>query len=356
MREAAREMRSLLLSALLLTACGDDDRRPVDGGGDVARVDGGGIDSGGLDSGGVDSGRRPAPYVDPECTDGMYSEPLPDIDADISDLSFTGDVGAYVDAVLARRYPAGALAVTGGRMNRDFGMDCDVLFAGSPSSAADVMSRLNTIVHECGHLHDLGLSMGTTNIYVLTSERRLTCERGDSDARGGDTFARSRITGDEYSALRPPCDGTSTPGCDSYADVYLDGNPDDGTFEGGDQGFNLLFEETVQYVNSLATEWAIVDQMAPGRRTSARDGILTFLWYVERYLRMARLEYPEAYTRITDSCWRDAILTVWGRAWFYLEQTDGIAALAIDNDALFALVTAPELLEEIDRLRDLACP
>ena len=44
---------------------------------------------------------------------------------------------------------------------------------------------------------------------------------------------------------------------DNYANVYLDGDPDDDEFDGGDQGFNSLLEETLQYVNSLATGYAI---------------------------------------------------------------------------------------------------
>ena len=75
-------------------------------------------------------------------------------------------------------------------------------------------------------------------------------------------------------------------------------------------------EETLQYVNSLATSYAFGDQLAYS--TSARDGILTFLWYTMRYLRLARLEHPQTYTLLTqNSCWRDLILNTWGRAWLY---------------------------------------
>ena len=295
----------------------------------------------------------PGMYVDPMCTDGQYAEAPPPVDADLSDVMWMGEVGPYVDAVLDRRYPTGALLVRGGRENTRFGQDCDALFAGSPSSGEDVIDRSGVIVHECGHFHDLNLSSGPTSVYELTAELRLSCDRGDATDRGGDTFARSRINDDDQASRRAPCGGGGGRGCDSYADIYLDGDPDDGTFDGGDQGFNMLFEETVQYVNSLAVAWAFVDQMAPGRSTSARDGLLTFLWYVERYLRRARLEDPTAYARITDPCWRDAILTVWGRAWLFLEATEGMSALGIDDAALFELVTDPELLSEIERLREL---
>src|SRR5262249_13037648 len=140
--------------------------------------------------------------------------------------------------------------------------------------------------------------------------------------------------------------------CDMYADIYLNGSPTDGTFDSGDQGFNMLLEEAVQYVNSLASAWAFADQYPPGQRTSDRDGILTFLWYLERYLHMARLSYPAAYAHISgDSCWQQAILTEWGRAWLYMNATKTISSLSIDGSLIEPLVTKPELLDEIDRIR-----
>lgn len=341
-------MRICLLALLSWfgIACGSGDGSDSEtgpDGGTTEDPDGGRVD--------VDATTPMSGFIDPSCIDGMYSEALPDIGADISDISFTGNIAAYVDEVLGRRYPVGAQLVIGGRTNPNFGQDCDILFSGSPSTASDLIDRMGTIVHECGHLYDFTLSNGSTSGYYLTPARTLSCQRGDTKSRGGDTFARSRITGDSYSALRPPCPGNSD--CDSYAPVYLDGDPDDQSFDGGDQGFNLLFEEAVQYVNSLATSWALVDQMSPNRRTSARDGILTFLWWIQRYLRMARLEYPDAYQRITNPCWRDAILSLWGRAWIFLEATENMTPLGIDDAAIFELVSDVELLGEIERLREM---
>lgn len=174
-----------------------------------------------------------------------------------------------------------------------------------------------------------------------------TCGRGDTTTRGGDTFARSRMNGDTFSALLPD---------DFYRDVYLDGDPDDATFDGGDQGFNSVLEEATQYVNSLATDWALRDQLSFS--VSARDGILTFLWYIERYLYQARREFPNAYERLSgDTCWREAILTLWGRAWLYLDLTKEIDQLGIGDDVIEPLVLQPELLEEIDLLRERhGCP
>lgn len=347
-------MRAVLstCSALLLAVvagCGESSP-PVDGGLPPG-TDGGPPP--------VDAGPPPPPsgFVDPMCTDGAYREsPLPDPSASLEGITWSGDnVAEVADAALMRRYPFGLFLVEGGRTNPSFG-DCSELFAGSPSSAEDVFRQLDTIVHECGHLYDGTLGGFSDDGYAIRTGLTLSCMRGDADDRGGDTFARSRIRGDEFQAMRPPCRGGS--GCDFYADVYLDGDPDDASFQGGDQGFNMVLEETVQYVNSLATAYAFQDQLGGGSATSARDGILTFLWYVERYLHMARLMYPDAYARLSaDACWRDAILTVWGRAWLYLELTRGMGSLGIDDDALETLVSDPILLDEIDRLRTLSgCP
>ena len=100
--------------------------------------------------------------------------------------------------------------------------------------------------------------------------------------------------------------------------------------------------------------YAFQDQYGQ-RSVSERDGILTFLWYVTRYLKMARESYPDAYAAIIeDDCWRELTLTLWGRAWLYLELTEGIPQLGINDVAIQARLT-PELVAEIDRLRDSEC-
>ena len=84
---------------------------------------------------------------------------------------------------------------------------------------------------------------------------------------------------------------------------------------------------------------------------SERDGILTFLWDVERYLKMARESYPSAYAHLSQTtCWREGILNVWGRAWLYLSATEGNAKLGLSDAKIIDLVRTPELLNEIKHL------
>ncbi len=348
------------------------------GGGDAGTTDAGATDTGstadvppGTDGGhpgadsGVDTG-RPAPdagtdtsvptspLVDPDCIDGRYAESLPPAGADISALISGYSSEGYREwilDILDARYPIGAYLVRGGLEQRDIG-DCIDLFVGDRSSARGLISQIGTVVHECGHFFDIGRGGFSEDTYVVTDTLAISCRGGDTTDRGGETFARSLINGDDRAALRRPCGGGWGSGCDSYADIYLDGDPFDGTFDGGDQGFNSLVEEAYQYVNSLATGYALNDQMSGGS-VSERDGILTFLWWLERYLRYARVEFPDAHAYIIgDACWREAILTLWGRAWIYLEATASMDSLEIDGDAILALVEEPELLQEIERVRE----
>jgi len=330
------------VAVLVQVSCGD----PAAGGGDGT---GPGSESPDVDaspsSTEPDAGEPFSGYVDPNCVDGKYTETLPDTTASLAGVPFSSaNLATFIDGVLMARYPFGLEVVRGGRMNTTFHNDCSVFFSGSPQSAAAAYPHLGTVVHECGHYWDSLLSSGT-NSYAINHDLHISCTRGAATNAGGDTFYRALIRNDDYQQLRPPCGGPGH-GCDSYANTYLSG-------QSGNQGFNMLLEETVQYINSLATAYAFGDQQNPTLSTSDRDGILTFLWYVERYLKMAREEYPAAYARLsTDACWRDAILTVWGRAWKYLELTKDFNS--IDDDAIEQAVADPVLLDEIQRLRVLA--
>ena len=292
----------------------------------------------------------PSDWTDPQCLDGQYQEILPDFNVEISDLITnynSSDPASFVFAVLERRYPMGKLLVEEGRMG-PFG-DCIEVFLRDRSSAQAVIEQLSTIVHECGHAADIEAGGFTNSVYLITPNLTLECNGGDTIERGGGTFARSLLNRDEF-ALEACFSGAN---CDFYRDVYLDGDPENMNFEGGDQGYYSVVEETVQYINSLAVGYAFNTELRSRGSVSERDGISTFLWYITRYLRMARLEYPGAYSAIAeDSCWRQTILTLWGRAWFFLEASESMSHLGINDQNIQDRLT-PELLDEIQRLRDL---
>ena len=324
-----------------------------------AQSDTGSIDTGTTDTGVTDTGEPASPpssFVDEDCIDGQYYETLPDANANIQSFIDSYNSSLYVDfiyGVLETRYPIGAYILDGGYTSDGlFSGNCIDLFLNNTTSADSVISSLSTLVHECGHFFDINTSDWGASNYVMTDSLSYECSDGSIPDYGGQTFARSLINNDIYAPLHPPCANYTDQGCDSYAAIYLNGDPNNTSFESGDQGFNMLQEETVQYINSLATGYAFDDQSSYSR--SERDGILTFLWYTMRYLRMARLEHPQAYTLISqDTCWRESILTIWGRAWLYLEITKEISSLGINDDFLLGLVSDPDLLEEIQYLRDI---
>jgi hypothetical protein len=357
---------SLAFSAI---ACG-----PPPPSGNGSRNSGGGRDAGTLpDSGqGNDAGQIPTQdagavlpegeLINPDCVDGQYRETLPTVEASIDEATanYTADNWrGYVEQVLMQRYPLGWHLINRAIIEapEQFG-DCMNRFLGASGSAAQINRQIGTFVHECGHFLDVGLGWGRSeDFYVVNSGLTISCSQGDSIERGGRTFARSRINNDSYSALRPPCGGAgSSENCDNYADTYLDGNPDDNEFEGGDQGFNMLLEEAFQYVNSLATNYALADTISGS--ISGRDGILTHLWWVQRYLKYARDEHPQAHQFLMgDPCWRRAILTLWGRAWLYLSITEDMDSLGINHRAIEPLIEDSDLMAEIEALRQAhGCP
>lgn len=293
------------------------------------------------------------------CAAMQYSEPLPTT-ANLGGLAYSAATAQpYLLSALELRWPHGKAIVKGGLANpiSPAQQNCVASFLSDTSSANAVLRQLSTVVHECGHFFDLGLSRGASSMYVIAPALQRSCANGDTTTRGGRTFARSLIKSDTWYAMRPACMNMSSSGCDFYADVYLDGSPTNATFESGDQGFNSLLEEANQYVNSIGSALAFRD-VYQSTRVSERDGILTFMWYLERYLQLARTTYPQAYATLTqDACWREAILSVWDRGWFYLQASAPYASnLGINDARLRTLVETPSLLAEIDTLRRLHCP
>ncbi|MEZ4267390.1 MAG: hypothetical protein R3F39_13500 [Myxococcota bacterium] len=320
-----------------------------DGGADAV---GDAVPDGSLDAA-PDAGPLPSLRVDPQCIDGQFSETLPNTTADLSAsiASYSAaDPQSFILAVLDARYPAGASIVRKGLAAESSGFgNCIASFMGASHSAQALFPQLSTFVHECGHFADLAESFGGT--FIFNESTVVRCQGGGSQGGAPRTFARSLINQDDYAALRPPCGAGGSSGCDFYAKVYLDGDPSDATFQGGDQGFDSVIEETTQYIGSLATGYSFADYYSA--KTSERDGILTFLWYLERYLRLARLEHPTVHAALLqNACWRRAVLTAWGRAHLYLEATEGVAVLGLEDAELDALVADPELLSEIQRVRD----
>jgi len=200
-------------------------------------------------------------------------------------------------------------------------------FMGSDGNFGQVMDRYEVAVHEGAHIWGFDHFSFSSYSYRIVDDDHII------ETAYLDNFYRSEIL-----------DRHPDPGSDFYSDTYLTGGS-------GAQGFNTLLDEYNAYTHSLASRHCIRDQFGGGS-TSARDGILTFMWYVETYLKIAREDHPDDYDDIVaDNATVDVILDIWDRAEFWLEVTDGDDSLGIDDDEIAELTYDPDNLEEINRLR-----
>ncbi len=312
--------------------------------------------------------------VDKNCIDGQYVLSPNEQFLKVSEFQSISDlVSAYTEenymtfitGVLDRRYPTGnAIIEKGG------GASAVDRWLYWKSDASQVLRSLGTVIHEIGHGID---EHGSSNIYYIakTNEGNLfnfsvpgMHGKGTTTNSPMFSIARSMILADDQNFKRPPAEsekiktskefGEGDFGCDkSYAETYLNGHPDDGEFQGGDQGFNMLIEEFTQYVNSMAFAYYFQDQHAVyDRASSHRHAMLTYQWWLQRYLRKIRLEHEEQYEYLTgNEEWRNFILTIWGRSWLYLNNT--VAGMQPDTDYLMQLIQQEEVLVEIQNIRDM---
>ena len=254
----------------------------------------------------------------------LYSEALCDEAASLADLAT-----AYVDSaeglraaargIAQRRYPIGVAFID---------VQSDAQLQGwfrARGTFADVLNGFEVAVHEGGHIWDLTM-IRTEWPYRLRDDlvirpRRLT------------NFNRSEIL-----TLH------ANPDADSYDEVYLRG-------QSGAQGFNTLLDEYVMYTHSLASRFCTRDGLPSGQRISSRDGILTMMYYVELYLKLARTQHPDDYAAIVgDPAHVTLIRTVWQRAEFWIARSMPYPALGLRDAQIRAWTYAPENLMEIEML------
>jgi hypothetical protein len=225
-------------------------------------------------------------------------------------------------AIAAARYPIGTEFING-----QTDMHLQTWYR-NRNTFNDILDSFEVAVHEGQHIWDITMAQGMWP-YRLRDDLVIRPLRLTN-------FNRSEIlTVHGFVAM------------DTYAPVYLMGGS-------GMQGFNTLLDEYCAYVHSLAAKYCTRDSLRQGSRTSARDGILTMMYYVELYLRLARTMHPADYAAITgDREHIRLILTNWARAEFYLNLTGPLQSLGI-NDAMIRTFTYdPANLEEINRLRSL---
>jgi hypothetical protein len=246
--------------------------------------------------------------------------------ADISDVSKGYSETAFrtaLEAVATRRYPLGLPFI---RAQSD--AQLGAWFPLGRSTFAQAMAGFDTAVHEGSHVWNQVRFDGRTQTFRVRDDL-------DIPTRWFTTFPRSEILGEHPDKAS-----------DAYADTYLQG-------ESGKQGFNSVLDEYNGYAHSLAARWCTHDTLAAGSRVSARDGILTFMFYVGEYLRIARARHPQDYAAIlADPGHVKMIVTVWDRAEFWLRLASTDPALGVHDDRIATWAYDPGRLAEIGRVRD----
>ena len=248
--------------------------------------------------------------------------------ASLDDLRATYEPGTLRQTLIAiakRRYPPAVAVFT------DSSQSSQALYLSSfPDELRGdfdiVLQLFPVLAHELGHQWDLG---HRTNGYTYRVDDSRVYRTADVR-----TFPRSEIL------TRHP-----NPRGDMYSHTYLKGLS-------GTGGINSTLEEFVQYVHALAASYCTVDHPELEGSTSDRDGVLTFMWYMETYLAIARDKHPADYRKIMRARGlRPAILDTWRRAEYWLAVTKGVLP-GIHDVELEQRVREPKNLQEIQRLAD----
>lgn len=311
----------LALAGIAASGCGQD-RHYGSADGAVVRPDAGGMRT----DGGVvppsDGGMMPPRDAGASgYTETICADPLPDLSALAAAYPGSG-LRTAVHGIAVSRYPI-AVAFIDGQTD----MQLNTWYSRGSSTFADVLDGFETAAHEGAHIWDYSNSPGGMHSYRIREDLTIS-------TRDLMNYARSEILTRHVS-----------PSTDFYADTYLSGFS-------GTQGFNNLLDEYNAYTHSLAAKYCTRDSLPRGGRTSARDGILTMMYYVELYLKGARLDHPDDYAEImADPQHANLILTIWARAEFYLALTASHTELGINDSTIHGWTYAPDNVAEIDMLR-----
>jgi len=200
-------------------------------------------------------------------------------------------------------------------------------FLHAPDTFAGVASRFDAAVHEGAHVWGAKRFDGVSQTYPIRD----------------DLLVKAKLQKNFHwkELLAAHVDRAA----DTYARIYLEG-------PSGAQGFNVLLDEYNAYAHSLASRYCTRDLLPDGARVSARDGILTMMYYLESYLALGRASHPADYAAIlADPGTRKVILTVWDRAEFWLRKSASTPALGIKAETIEGWVYDKGRLAELDRVR-----
>ena len=136
-----------------------------------------------------------------------------------------------------------------------------------------------------------------------------TCSNGSTPDNGEDKPFRSLINNDEYASLHPPCANFTDQGCDSYAAIYLNGDPNDGTFDSGIKDtacFMKHYNISILLPHLFLCRSISVFHICPRWNPD--------IFVVHHAISSNGTPWTtNVHTSSQDACWREMILTTWGK-------------------------------------------
>jgi hypothetical protein len=194
------------------------------------------------------------------------------------------------------------------------------------------MFAASSAVHESTHTINFTHSSVERYAYYLPGGSIVTIPR-----RRGEFFGRNEIARDLTDAEH-----------DAYYRAYIVG-------EGSNQELPVLFDEFNAYTHDLMTATALQSLIPSYQHRSERDGIAAFMYYLELYLKRARLSHYKAWQTIaSDSEYRALIQKLWANAETALRAACPIAALGINDAPYLKKAYSDELLGELTKIFEAA--
>ena len=186
--------------------------------------------------------------------------------------------------------------------------------------------NLTAAVHETNHQLSFKLSDYTNGFYgyYLGNEQTLTVKMKN-------LFYRSKIS--EY--LDAFDKGQN------YYELYLTG-------DSGNQDITVLLDEVNAYTHSLNSSICFVDLISKYTMQSDRDGLATFMYYFELYLKKARISYPDQWKQMyNDPEYLDLFAALWKRAESVLKTGLKHSQLGIQDKFIIKRVYDKKNIDEL---------
>ncbi len=128
---------------------------------------------------------------------------------------------------------------------------------------------------------------------------------------------------------------------DNYYKTYLTGRS-------GQQGVLLLLDEVNAYTFSAIGDTNVRHTMSENQFMSTRDGLATFMYYLQLYLYHARTEVPQDYKKIKqDKKYVKLIKTLWENAEMAMLYTSPYKNLGINDIPKLEQVVSKKYMDEI---------